>query len=125
MSFNISLLRTVIAFSTELRGYSATILGRSADGTLLHHTTTSCRQQSSPSHTLARRKQLSYGLISLDGVFLLTVVDGLLGVATSLDKRGQLLCLLGIILIVAHTAFQLGNRPSGERDKKERDKAYE
>lgn len=34
MSFNISLLRTVIAFSTELRGYSATILGRSADDTL-------------------------------------------------------------------------------------------
>lgn len=125
MSFNISLLRTVIAFSTELRGYSATILGRSADDTLPHHTTTSCRQQSSPSHTLARRKQLSYGLIPLDGVFLLTVVDGLLGVATSLDKRGQLLCLLGIILIVAHTAFQLGNRSSGERDKKERDKTYE
>lgn len=39
MSFNISLLRTVIAFSTELRGYSATIRGRSADGTLPHHTT--------------------------------------------------------------------------------------
>ena len=68
---------------------------------------------------------VTYGLIPLDGVFLLTVVDGLLGVATSLDKRGQLLCLLGIILIVAHTAFQLGNRPSGERDKKERDKTYE
>lgn len=38
MSFNISLLRTVIAFSTELRGYSATILGRSADGILPYHT---------------------------------------------------------------------------------------
>ena len=37
MSFNISLLRTVIVFSTELRGYSATILGRSADGTLSYY----------------------------------------------------------------------------------------
>ena len=53
--------RVRIAKKAELRGYSATILGRSADGTLPHHTTTSCRQQSSPSHTLARRKQLSYG----------------------------------------------------------------